>query len=242
MNPTQLRWSLSLVAAAVLHGVAFVWIRTSPTPAEPIALGSDVIELNFEVVAAVAEPTVPAHAAPTPPEPSPAPEPPPKPKPSPKPAPAPEPAPQPTPQPAEPEPVTTTVSEPAPVEPAPASVPASAAPVAAVSTAKTRFTGKPARNVRSYFGQISAWIDANKDYPTEVKKKKQQGTVVVRFTIGREGQLLASTIKQSSGHVLLDQAALETLARAAPFPPIPAFVARETLSIAVPIDYALITD
>jgi protein TonB len=82
--------------------------------------------------------------------------------------------------------------------------------------------------MRSYFGQISAWIDANKDYPTEVKKKRQQGTVVVRFTIGRDGQLLASTIKQSSGHVLLDRAALETLARAAPFPPIPEFVGRET--------------
>ena len=96
--------------------------------------------------------------------------------------------------------------------------------------------------MRSYFGQISAWIDANKDYPAECKKHKQQGAVVVKFTIGRDGQLLASAIKQSSGHALLDQAALATLARAAPFPPIPDFVGRETLSIAVPIDYALITD
>ena len=120
--------------------------------------------------------------------------------------------------------------------------PTSGGPAGGSAGPKSRFSSKPARNVRGYFGQISAWIDANKDYPAECKKHKQQGAVVVKFTIGRDGQLLASTIKQSSGHALLDQAALATLARAAPFPPIPDFVGRETLSIAVPIDYALITD
>lgn len=245
MNPSKLRWPLSLAAAAILHATAFVWISTSPKPVAPIVLGSEAVELNFEVaaeVAAVAQPAVPEPAAPRPAEPAPAPERPPKPKPAPKLEPAPEPVPEPSPKPVAPEPAATTVSEPVPVEPAPASAPASAAPVATPSTARTRFTGKPARNVRSYFGQITAWIDANKDYPADVKKKKQQGTVVVKFTIGRDGRLLASSIKQSSGHALLDQAALSTLARAAPFPPIPDFVGRETLSVAVPIDYSLITE
>lgn len=108
--------------------------------------------------------------------------------------------------------------------------------------ANSRFSGKPARDVRAYFGQIASWIDANKDYPVECKKAKEQGTVVVKFTIDRDGRLLASSIKQSSGHPRLDQAALATLARAAPFPPIPDFVGRDTLSVSVPIDYSLITD
>jgi len=235
MHPDSVRWLMSFAAAAALHASAFAWIGTRPTAVAPVALGSEAIELNFEVVAeaaTAAQPAVRAHATPTLPGPAPAREPPPK------------LAPAPTPQPVGREPVAQTAREPAPAS-APASaapVAAEPAPVAAASTAKTRFTGKPARNVRSYFGQISAWIDANKDYPAECKKHKQQGAVVVKFTIGRDGQLLASTIKQSSGHALLDQAALATLARAAPFPPIPDFVGRETLSIAVPIDYALITD
>jgi protein TonB len=95
-------------------------------------------------------------------------------------------------------------------------------------------------DVQGYFSQISAWIDANKDYPGEVKKRKQQGTVTVRFSINRDGELLNASVRKSSGHALLDQAALATLARASPFPPIPAFMNRQTLSIVVPIDYSLI--
>jgi protein TonB len=54
--------------------------------------------------------------------------------------------------------------------------------------------------------------------------------VVVKFSIGRDGALLRSALKSSSGHALLDEAALATLARAAPFPPIPDFIGRETLT------------
>lgn len=119
----------------------------------------------------------------------------------------------------------------------------------AAAPARQRGAGEGSRSHRSggrvgdvqgYFSQISAWIDANKDYPGEVKKRKQQGTVTVRFSINRDGELLNASIRKSSGHALLDQAALATLSRANPFPPIPAFMNRQTLSIVVPIDYSLI--
>mgnify|MGYP001220194172 CR=1 FL=1 len=132
------------------------------------------------------------------------------------------------------------VNQAAPPQPAPPA--AIASTVTAQPAAKTRFSGKPARDARSYLGQIAAWIDANKTYPTAAKKAKEQGVVLIGFSIDRNGNLLASSVKHSSGHVHLDQAALTTLARAAPFPPIPQFIEKDTLSIAVPIDYSLITD
>jgi len=90
--------------------------------------------------------------------------------------------------------------------------------------------------------QVIAAVEAAKELGPLRALVTAAGVGWATRTIGRDGQLLASAIKQSSGHALLDQAALATLARAAPFPPIPDFVGRETLSIAVPIDYALITD
>ena len=260
MNPRTRHWLLPLAAAAGLHAaVALAWLGTRVPASELGGAATEGIDVSLALAGAEA-PAAPAEAMP---EPAPQPAAPPPP-PAAKPKLAPKPVARPVPAAAPVEPVATLPSEPAPAAsaetattastdtaeapiPDPAVSSASAAPrsggqAGGNAGARSRFNGKPARNIRGYFGQISAWIDANKDYPTEVKKKKQQGTVVVRFTIGRDGQLLASTIKQSSGHVLLDQAALETLARAAPFPPIPEFVGRETLSIAVPIDYTLITD
>lgn len=254
MNPRTRHWLLPLAGAAGLHAaVALAWLGTRAPAPELGGAATEGIHVSLALAGAEAQ-TAPIEATP---EPAPQPAaPPPPPPPAAKPKPAPKPLARPVPAAVPIEPVATLPSEPAPTAsantaeapmPEPAVSFASAAPrsggqAGGNAGARSRFNGKPARNIRGYFGQISAWIDANKDYPTEVKKKKQQGTVVVRFTIGRDGQLLASTIKQSSGHVLLDQAALETLARAAPFPPIPEFVGRETLSIAVPIDYTLITD
>lgn len=98
-----------------------------------------------------------------------------------------------------------------------------------------------ARLLRGYFSDVAALIDAQKDYPGEVKKEKQEGTVIVAFSINRKGELLSSAIQKSSGYALLDKAALATLERSTPFPPIPKSISRDILKIAVPIDYTLIT-
>ena len=87
-----------------------------------------------------------------------------------------------------------------------------------------------------------AWLNRYKDYPPEVKKRKQQGTVVLAFSINRAGEVLASRIRTSSGYPLLDRAALDMLARAAPLPPMPDSMPRERLHLAVPIEYSLITE
>ena len=56
------------------------------------------------------------------------------------------------------------------------------------------------------------------------------------------GRLLASGVKQTSGHAELDRAAMDMLARANPLPAIPEFMNRDELALAIPVEYSLITD
>lgn len=116
---------------------------------------------------------------------------------------------------------------------APADTTAAAAPPAAAGADKAV--------ADSYFSQLKRWLDQNKRYPVAAKKQKQQGVAVVTFTIDRRGQLLSSRIHRSSGHAVLDEAALALLARAAPMPRLPEGMTMPTLTLTLPIDYSLIT-
>ena len=102
--------------------------------------------------------------------------------------------------------------------------------------------GGQAGNVRSYFAAVMAQLNRHKRYPVEAKKRKHQGVVSVVFTIDRSGNVTARSIKKSSGHSLLDQAALEMFDAASPLPPIPDFMQRSTLTVVLPLDFSLITN
>jgi protein TonB len=96
--------------------------------------------------------------------------------------------------------------------------------------------------VRKYVAALMRELNRHKKYPRDLKKAKVEGTVVLQFTIDRRGQLIASSVQQSSGHAGLDQAAMDMLAGAAPLPPIPEFMNRDELALAIPVEYSLITD
>lgn len=108
---------------------------------------------------------------------------------------------------------------------------------------RQRGGGGEGRNaLQAYFAEVSKRINANKEYPDALKKKKVDGTVTVRISIDATGQLISAEIQQSSGSSQLDQAALAAIAKASPFPQFPDPIDRPQLSIAVPIEYALIKD
>jgi len=93
-----------------------------------------------------------------------------------------------------------------------------------------------------YFSLVSAHLNRRKQYPREAKQARQQGVVTVRFTVDRGGNVSATSIKRSSGHALLDQATLDLLIRVSPLPRMPASMQRDSVTIAVPIEYSLKTD
>jgi protein TonB len=93
-----------------------------------------------------------------------------------------------------------------------------------------------------YFALVSAHLNRRKQYPREAKQARQQGVVTVRFTVDRGGNVSATSIKRSSGHTLLDQATLDLLIRVSPLPRMPSSMQRDSVTIAVPIEYSLKTD
>ncbi|HOZ71310.1 MAG TPA: TonB family protein, partial [Spirochaetales bacterium] len=66
---------------------------------------------------------------------------------------------------------------------------------------------------------VMARIQAAKAYPDAARRRGIEGEVVVAFAIAADGSLLRVDAEPGPSHVLLEKAARDAIARAAPFPP-----------------------
>ena len=134
---------------------------------------------------------------------------------------------------------------PAPPQPAMSAPPATPAiQQAAPAPADSSSAAPPAdprarRQEADYFSQLSAHLNKRKTYPPEARAARQTGIVTVRFTVDRSGAVSAVSIKNSSGHAILDAATIALLQRVSPLPPFPAAMTRDRISLSLPIEYAL---
>ena len=95
--------------------------------------------------------------------------------------------------------------------------------------------GGRATALSAYRGKLYSRISRKKVTP----RSRRVGTVVVRFTVGTQGELLSSEIAQSSGHQSLEDAAIASISRAAPFPPMPSEANDEPLVVSVPFKFSV---
>ena len=95
-------------------------------------------------------------------------------------------------------------------------------------TAKNRYQ-------REHFNYIRDLILKHLIYPPVARRMHWSGKVTISFTIGENGDASNIRVLDSSGHQLLDQSAVETVKKAAPFPkpPVPA-------QITMPVNYKLL--
>ncbi|GAB2186016.1 energy transducer TonB [Roseibium sp. LAB1] len=89
----------------------------------------------------------------------------------------------------------------------------------------------------NYQGKVVAKLRRAKRYPREAKRQRLEGTVSVSFTILSSGAVSGIRVTLSSGHPVLDQAALDMVRRAAPMPKFPDDIRVARMNMQVPVRF-----
>ncbi|MEE4016040.1 TonB family protein [Roseibium sp. FZY0029] len=89
----------------------------------------------------------------------------------------------------------------------------------------------------NYQGKVVAKLRRAKRYPREAKRQRLVGTVNVGFTISSNGAVSGIRITRSSGHPVLDQAALDMVRRASPMPKFPGDIRVARMNMQVPVRF-----
>jgi protein TonB len=242
--------------------ISLVFTPTPPEPEAPAAVPQSSTEVTAPGLAPAAElpnePSVPDFAAAPPKaQPPPKPETPPTvPQPSPE-TTVPEPEPPapadmlPPPPPSMPTPPVTP-PKPAPHAPlprpaprprpssAPSLVPAPAQtqPAPSAPTIPSANPSPPLPISPSWQSALGTWLQANKTYPDEARRRGDEGRATVRFTVNRDGRVLDFQLLSGTGSAILD-AAVERLLRGARLPPFPAGMGQDEVTVTLQIRYTL---
>lgn len=120
---------------------------------------------------------------------------------------------------------------------APALPSADSAALAAVTT----LGEANAPSAPNWLAQVRAQLDRYKEYPASARRRHQQDTVSLHFTIDRAGQVTSSRIDSPHHYKALEQAVRRMLQRAAPFAAPPANLPVDALVIDQEVDFKIIT-
>ena len=80
-------------------------------------------------------------------------------------------------------------------------------------------------------------LDKKKTYPKMAKRRHLEGVSYVSFTLCKDGAIKNILISKSSGHKLLDKAALKLVQSIKSYKAIPEAVSRVSLNLEIPIKY-----
>jgi periplasmic protein TonB len=91
----------------------------------------------------------------------------------------------------------------------------------------------------SWESRLVRKLQQYKRYPGDAQSRGEQGTVLLAFSVDRDGHVLSRRIEQSSGHADLDNEVLAMIERAQPLPAFPPSMTQPQLSLTVPIRFSL---
>ena len=91
----------------------------------------------------------------------------------------------------------------------------------------------------AFTGKVRQRIANAQSYPRIARRRGMEGQPVIVFTLDKRGRLTQVDLAQTSGYQLLDQAALEAVQQAAPYPEIPAPLKLNFFQFKLPISFVL---
>lgn len=101
-------------------------------------------------------------------------------------------------------------------------------------------TGREA-NIRDlYKAELRTKIDSNKNYPMMSRRLGQTGTVVVAFTMLKDGSITNVRIEDPAPFAPLNTSALEAVNKIRKFKPIPTELNQERMDLQIPIKFLTI--
>jgi protein TonB len=165
------------------------------------------------------------------------------------PRPAPPPPPKPPPQPAQRAPAPPPAARPPVVQQQPPSSPLSHIPQQHTpdSQQAARQAPSPFVNPAEQYGERKVqedylWgvvrkISQHRYYPKSSRENSEEGVVVARITVSREGRLIDVAVARSSGFPTLDNALIEVIRQSAPYPPLPSDMPGDRHTFLLPLNY-----
>jgi len=90
-----------------------------------------------------------------------------------------------------------------------------------------------------YLAAVQRWLERHKAYPRQARRRQQQGTATLKFTLEPDGRVSRYRLLHSSGHQLLDQAVLAMIQRAQPLPVMPKSLGHLPIQLSLPVRFVL---
>lgn len=100
-------------------------------------------------------------------------------------------------------------------------------------------SGTEAGASERYLFEIRALLDRRKTYPRFAKKLRQEGRVLVRLQIRRDGKILSAEVIEKAKFDSLNEAAAALVTAIDGWKPFPEEIKKTVWAIDVPIDYSL---
>ncbi|KAB2952505.1 MAG: energy transducer TonB, partial [Rhizobiaceae bacterium] len=129
--------------------------------------------------------------------------------------------------------------KPAPAAKKPAAQPAAKRPAKSEAGSGAAASAGTSAGVEAAYGRkLLSHVERRKRYPAAAKAAGISGAVKLSVTIDRAGQLKSARVSKSSGHSVLDEEALATARRAAPYPAPPDGVGGRTFAFSVTLRFS----
>jgi len=93
------------------------------------------------------------------------------------------------------------------------------------------------RGAETYHSSFARHLGGHLKYPVRSKLLNEEGNVLVRILIMRDGALVSADIEKSSGFAALGEEALAVVWRAQPFPPPPIVIPGDLITLFMPIEF-----